>query len=71
MNLCCKTFNFGSCRTLLIILVFQVYGSEGNQHKEVVDSLNEQSVQVQHTHDELVILLGDQVLYICSNVYGL
>jgi len=41
-----------------------------SQHKELVDSLNQQLVQVRRAHDELVILSRDQVLYIRSNVDG-
>lgn len=40
-----------------------------SQHKELVDSLNEQLLQVRRAHDELVILSRDQVLHIHSNMY--
>ena len=50
---------------------FRSMAQKESQHKELVDTLNEQLVQVRRAHDELVILSRDQVLYVHCNVNGL
>ncbi|KAG6335027.1 hypothetical protein ID866_4053 [Astraeus odoratus] len=42
-----------------------------SQHKELVDSLNEQLVQVRRAHDELMILSRDQALNMSTELEGM